>query len=145
MLNRIIFVLSLIGLGVSVFLAYEYARPIPIDCPIGGTGCEIVRKSAYSSLLGIPLPYYGITYYSILALISILSSSIKMTFLKRTQFMVATFGLLFSIYLTALEEFVIKAYCFWCVTSAIISTVIFVVALLSYKNFFRKKKHENTE
>ena len=41
----------------------------------------------------------------------------------------STFGILFSIYLTFLEPFVIGATCAWCVTSAILMTVLFVLTL----------------
>ncbi len=39
------------------------------------------------------------------------------------------FGLLFSIYLTFLEPFVIGAACAWCLTSAILMTVLFGLSL----------------
>jgi uncharacterized membrane protein len=43
----------------------------------------------------------------------------------------ATFGLLFSIYLTLLEPFVIGATCAWCLTSAIILTALLWLSLAS--------------
>jgi uncharacterized membrane protein len=42
-------------------------------------------------------------------------------------------GLAFTIYLTYLELFVIKAICRWCVGSAVIITLIFIVALLDWR------------
>jgi len=36
----------------------------------------------------------------------------------------------FSIYLTALEIFVIQAVCMWCVSSAIVSTVLMMLVLI---------------
>ncbi len=70
-LNRAIFVLSILGLTVSAYLAYEYSLSGPVNCPIDGGGCEIVRKSSYSSLLGIQLPYFGILFYLVLAFLSV--------------------------------------------------------------------------
>jgi uncharacterized membrane protein len=40
-----------------------------------------------------------------------------------------TFGVLFSIYLTFLEPFVIGATCAWCLSSAILMTVLFWLSL----------------
>lgn len=132
-LYYIIFILSLLGLGVSAFLAYEYALPTPIICPLGGSGCETVKNSVYSNLLGIPLPYWGMTFYLIMTgLIFLIIEKGTTKLLKKLLLTVAISGLLFSIYLTALEEFVINAYCFWCVISAIITTVIFVVTVIIF-------------
>jgi uncharacterized membrane protein len=46
---------------------------------------------------------------------------------------VATTGLIFSAWLTYLELFEIHAICQWCVISAIIVTVIFLVSLADYR------------
>jgi uncharacterized membrane protein len=45
-------------------------------------------------------------------------------------FVLGTTGVLVSGYLTALELFVIHAICMWCVISAIIATLIFVLCWL---------------
>jgi uncharacterized membrane protein len=42
-------------------------------------------------------------------------------------------GLLFSIYLSYLQLFEIKAICFWCVISALIKLGIWVAALLDWR------------
>ena len=42
-------------------------------------------------------------------------------------------GFAFTVYLTYLELFVIKAICRWCVGSAVIITLIFFVALLDWR------------
>ena len=42
-------------------------------------------------------------------------------------------GVLFSLYLTSIELFVLHAICRWCVGSAAIITLIFVVALLDWR------------
>jgi len=42
--------------------------------------------------------------------------------------LLAVFGTLFSIYLTSLELFAIKAICLWCLSSAVITTLIMILA-----------------
>jgi len=42
-------------------------------------------------------------------------------------------GLVFSIYLTWLELFVIRAICQWCVVSAILVLCMFILAILDYR------------
>ena len=139
LINRAIFGLSILGLIISAYLAYEYSLSTPIGCPIGG-GCETVRQSAFSSMFGIPIPYFGIAFYLSLAIFSITRVldlfDGKIKFLIR---LIAVVGFLFGAYLTFLEAFVIHAYCFWCVSSFIISTLILVLTILESLKFYEKR------
>lgn len=129
LINYLLFVLSLAGLFVSSYLAYEYSLPGSITCPIGGSGCQTVRLSEYSQMFGISVPYYGILFYLVLSVASVAMITKSDLVFQRLRFLMILSGLLYSIYLTGLETFVIKAYCFWCVISAIIVTVMFFVSL----------------
>lgn len=130
-LNRIIFVFSILGLIISAFLTYEYLQPTPVVCPLTGNGCELVRKSEYSQILGISIPYIGIIYYFLTAIVSIyLSQNYKKIFDKLRLF-AAFLSFMFGVYLTYLEAYVIKAYCFWCISSFVISIIILALALKS--------------
>lgn len=132
-INRLIFIFSLLGLGVSAFLLYEYSLSTPVICPLGG-GCDIVRTSPYSSFLGISLPVLGIAFYLIVAILSIIrSQKLSSKILLKLQLLISAAGVGFGIYLTSLEAFVIKAYCFWCVLSFIISIVILVLVSIHKK------------
>jgi len=57
----------------------------------------------------------------------------------------ALFGTIFSIYLTYLELFVIKAVCMWCVSSAIIITLLLLFSLNSTLNVFAFLEEEDLE
>lgn len=133
--NRLIFVLSLLGLAVSAFLFYEYTFAGAVICPTGA-GCDIVRASPYSYLLGIPLPLFGMVFYLGMAILAVVSShDLPTKMVKKLQFLMAFSGVAFGVYLTYLEAFVIRAYCFWCVLSFIISLVILLLILLRRKGF----------
>lgn len=135
--NRIIFILSLVGLLVSVFLFYEYNIAGTIICPTG-EGCDIVRISPYSSFLGISIPLLGIVFYFTMAILSVVHShDLPRKLARKLQLLVAVIGVGFGVYLTYLEAFVIKAYCFWCVLSFMISLGI-LGSLLS-----ARKPHDN--
>src|SRR5438270_729657 len=128
MLNRLIFFFSLFGLMVSAYLAYEYLQPTPIHCPLAGTGCETVRNSAYSKFFGLSIPYLGIFYYFVLGGLSIAHTT-KATsqLLHKLQLVFTTAAFTFSLYLTYLEASLIHAYCFWCLISFMIASVIFAL------------------
>jgi uncharacterized membrane protein len=131
--NYLIFGLSLLGLAVSSYLAYEYLLSGPIGCPIGGSGCEMVRLSSFSNFFGVSVPLLGVAYYLVIAALTILILDQKKPIFTRALFFWSAGGFLFSVYLTSLEAFIIKAYCFWCLTSAIIATTIFVLTAARYK------------
>lgn len=137
--NRLVFIFSLLGLGVASFLFYEYSLSGPIFCPTG-KGCDIVRASPYSSFLGIPIPLMGIAYYLTMAVLSVVHShKLPHWLVRKLQFWASAAAVLFGVYLTYLEAFVIGAYCFWCVTSFIISIAVLLALTLSKK----ETAHEN--
>jgi protein-disulfide isomerase/rhodanese-related sulfurtransferase/uncharacterized membrane protein len=122
---------SLLGLFDSLYLLWVYTSPSrPIVCL--GTGCDAVRASSYARPFGVPMPIFGVAAYLVLGLL-ILAENLSSQRLGRTlQYAVICIsggGFLFSLYLTALEKFVIHAWCAWCVTSAIVVTCIFVLSL----------------
>lgn len=132
--NRIIFVLSLLGLLVASFLFYEYNIAGSVVCPTG-QGCDIVRASPYSRFFGISIPILGVVFYLAMAILSVLRSYIFLNRLVfRLQLLGAVVGVGFGVYLTYLEIFVIKAICFWCALSFIISIVILLSVIKSRKS-----------
>ena len=137
-MNRTIFFFSLIGLVISAFLAYEYLLPTPVVCPLGGTGCEAVRRSEYSHFLGISIPYLGVIFYLFIAGVSIFLTQSYKKIIDLIRAAVALSGLLFGLYLTYLEAFKIHDYCFWCVSSFVVSGIIWLLASMSVL-----KKDEN--
>lgn len=128
-MNRLIFIFSLLGFAVSSFLLYEYNLSGPILCPTGA-GCDIVRASSYSAFLGISIPILGVVFYLTMAVLSVIHShDLPTKLIKKFQLIFALGGVGFGVYLTYLEAFVIKAFCFWCVTSFIISLIILLLIL----------------
>ncbi len=131
--NRLIFVLSLLGLGVASFLFYEYHIAGTIVCPTG-QGCDIVRLSPYSSFFGISIPLLGIIFYLTMAVLSVMRTQALSAKIHTLQLLIAVFGVGFGVYLTYLEIFVIKAICFWCVLSFIISIGVLLSVIITRKN-----------
>ncbi|HEV2178598.1 MAG TPA: thioredoxin domain-containing protein [Terriglobia bacterium] len=130
-----LFALSLLGLFDSLYLLWVYTSPSrPLVCL--GTGCDVVRATAYAHLAGHPLPVYGVALYAALAILVFAESLTLSSQLARLErlavVLLAGGGFLFSVYLTGLEAFVINAWCAWCVASAIIVTLMFVLALIDF-------------
>jgi uncharacterized membrane protein len=125
--------LSLAGFFVSLYLyLYKIGQIGTLACGTGG--CETVQTSPFSRFLGLEVALYGVIGYLVLLVLS-------MDMLRRPVAGISSrllpilsgVGLAFTIYLTYLELFVIKAICRWCVGSAVIITLIFIVALLDWR------------
>jgi hypothetical protein len=120
--------LALIGLLVAAYLAYiETTNTAAICGPVGD--CNTVQQSPYASLFGVlPIGVLGMIGY-----VGILSGWLFMqygppdwrTYASLSIWALAAGGTLFSIYLTFLEPFVIGATCMWCLTSAMVMTLLF--------------------
>lgn len=123
----IIPVLALIGLGIAAYMSYvEVTRTDAVCGPIGD--CNTVQDSIYAKIFGVSVGIIGIAgYLAIMAgwLVQIYGPENLKTLAKRGIWTMGWFGILFSIYLTFLEPFVIGASCAWCLSSAAVMTLIF--------------------
>lgn len=136
-INRLTFILSLIGFAISGYLAFEYSQSGPIACPIGGTGCEIVRKSQFSKLFGIDLPYFGLAFYLTLASLSVFLVQSFTKSINIFRLVISFLGFVFGLYVTLLEAFIINAWCIWCVVSFIVSLIILILCMESVRGKLR--------
>jgi uncharacterized membrane protein len=118
-------VLTVVGLGLASYLTYVHYSGIKPACSLGGS-CEKVQTSAYSHLAGVPVALMGlIGYVSIIILL--LAPETEVT--RFATVAVTTIGFGFSAYLTYRELFSIHAICEWCVSSAVIMTVLVSLAV----------------
>lgn len=129
-------VLALVGLLVAAYLSmYKLGMVGIIQCEIGG--CEKVQTSRYSYFLGLPVAYYGVAAY--VAILAVAMLGVQPRFVRARWVALALFamsaaGVLFSAYLTYLEAAVIHAWCQWCVISAVLITLIFLLSLPGLRN-----------
>jgi uncharacterized membrane protein len=128
---RAMVVLAMLGLAVAAYLTYIHYAGIKPLCGKGGGSCEIVQTSQYSRLAGVPVALIGLLGY-VAILGSLLAPEGEQTRLASVAFTLIGFG--FSAYLTYRELFSIHHLCEWCLSSAIIVTIL---ALLSIVRFLR--------
>ncbi len=133
-INRIIFVLAIIGILISGYVAFTWLTQSPIVCLTGG--CETVRKAPAAWPFGIPFPLFGLTGYTTIAILAFLKTINKSPVIDKILVGMGGFGVLLVSYFTYLEAFVIKGFCMWCVISTINMVTIFFLAL---KNISTKK------
>lgn len=124
--------LALAGLGVAGYLAYVETQAVPAVCgPVGD--CNAVQSSAYARLFGV-LPIGVLGALGDLSILAAWAWGRRGTeepavCAPLSVFAMALLGVLFSLYLTYLEPFVIRAVCAWCLTSTVIITLLMLVSL----------------
>lgn len=128
-LNRTIFILSLAGFFMAIYVLQSFLRQTSIVCI--SSGCEVVRKSLYSYPFGIPVPAFGLVGYALLALLSFLRTTSTRKELLYAMLGIALFGVCFVTWFTLTELFLIKAICTWCAISAINMVIIFILTYAS--------------
>jgi len=124
--------LCLFGLVVAGYLAYVETAQVSAVCgPVGD--CNTVQQSEYARLFGIlPIGVLGVAGYVmiVVAWLGIRFGRNGIENLGALALLGMTLaGTLFSVYLTFLEPFVIGATCAWCLTSAILMTLLMLLSL----------------
>lgn len=104
----------------------------------GNRGCEKVQTSAYSVVMGVPVALLGLLMYLALDVLLVWLFLTKDNVLPAVAiFGISLAGTLYSAYLTYLELYVIHAICPWCVTSAVIITLLFLLSIAEMSRFYR--------
>ena len=124
--------LCLAGVFLSAYLwLFTLGKIGTLAC--GSGGCETVQLSPYARFMGVEVALIGLVGYFGLLVLGLLSLQPRFAASGwPVQLLAALSGaaVLFAGYLTYLELFVIHAICRWCVTSAVIIVLIFVLSLL---------------
>jgi uncharacterized membrane protein len=124
--------LSVIGIVIAAYLTYVEASGTEAVCgPVGD--CNTVQQSKYALLFGIiPVGGIGLAGYVAIILAWVVGKYWHDPLAQWAKIAVlgmSIFGTIFSIYLTFLEPFVIGATCAWCLTSAVIITILMWLSL----------------
>jgi len=122
--------LVVLGLIVAGYLAYVETQQVTAICgPVGD--CNAVQQSEFALLFGfLPIAVLGLIGYVGIGTawaVARFGSGLWVHLAKLALVGMAWFGMAFSIYLTFLEPFVIGATCAWCLTSAVVMTLLFWV------------------
>lgn len=127
-------VLALLGALLAAYLTLHDMGIIgTLAC--GSGDCEIVQSSRWSMLLGVHVAVWGVAYYALIFLVAMAGTQAQFAEDHRLSLALVGltgWGVIFSGWLTYLELFRIHAICRWCVGSATIVAVLFVLSVLDY-------------
>jgi len=110
-------VLAVAGVALSALsLQRHYAKSATAFCEVGETfSCDIVNRSEYSTVMGIPVAGIGIVGYGVLLALATVYRSRAETPMRLLGAAVA--GLAFASYLTYVEGYVLQTWCILCLSS----------------------------
>ncbi|MEK7528379.1 MAG: vitamin K epoxide reductase family protein [Patescibacteria group bacterium] len=123
----ILVLLSMVGLAAATYLMYKHYS-IPTGqgfCNLSATiSCDIVNQSTYAEIYGIPVSGIGALGYVAFFLLSLgllsgfnfskINSHLTVRNVTKVFLLLVFLGLLFSIYLTGVEIFILYAFCPFC-------------------------------
>jgi uncharacterized membrane protein len=116
--------LAALGVAIAAYLAYARYTDTTIACTTGG--CDVVQRSDYAELFGIPVVLLGLGAY-----VFLLGTALFTIELARLSGAVAAVsGALFAGYLLVAQLFVIDAVCQWCVASDVVIALLAVACVL---------------
>jgi uncharacterized membrane protein len=88
-----------------------------------GSACDAVLSSRWSTLFGMPTSFWGFLTYALLAAIAWNKRSESQW---KVAWIISLFGLLYSLYLTWVSLFEVRAACPYCLSSLALMTAIFI-------------------
>ena len=125
-------IVALAGFGLASYIYQKKHTKRPLVCPMRGS-CDFVTQSDYSKFLGIPVEALGMVYYMavfLLHAIVLVNPELFTPAVVLVSLVTSTMAILFSLYLIAVQAFVLRLWCTWCVCSALLCATIFVATFL---------------
>jgi uncharacterized membrane protein len=122
-----IFGLAVVGLLLSAVSLVSHYRTSPTSfCDVSASfDCDLVNRSVFSEIAGIPVAGIGVAGY---ILLMVLSRKARDRRLSLFMLLSALGGLAFALYLTYIEAYILEAWCIFCLGSL---GAITAIALLS--------------
>jgi uncharacterized membrane protein len=130
----VIAILAILGIVVSsVSLTHHYRKSKTSFCDFGESfNCDIVNRSEYSTIAGVPVALIGILGY--LALLAFATFYRDKAETPGILVVGSLGGLGFALYLSYVEKYVLFAWCILCLSSL---ALIFTITVLSILLFLR--------
>lgn len=127
-LSLAIALLAILGIAVSsVSLDHHYRKSKTSYCDFGESfNCDIVNRSEYSTIAGVPVALIGIVGYAALLAFTTFYRAKAET--PAILVLGSLAGLGFALYLTYVEKFILSVWCILCLSSL---AVIFAITILS--------------
>ena len=132
---KVLICLSILGILLATYLFYNFlTKPFVESCYLNShINCDAVTKGSLSKLFGIPVSLIGLVGYVVILLSSIFKK-------KLLVLGMSTFGMVFCLFITYQEIFILKVICPVCLTCQLVMLTIFLLVIYLNVNFKKNKK-----
>ena len=126
--------LTLVGAVDAGYLLVQTVSGKAVVCPSVPIGrfnlnqCNIVLATPYAKFMGLPTAFYGLVAYLFFAILVLYELTNRRLGAIKLLMYLSGLGVLISAYFIYLQFFVINALCFYCLTSATVMTLIFILS-----------------
>lgn len=118
-------ILAFLGFLDAIYLTVIHYKHIIPPCTISHGGCEVVLTSQFATIGSIPIALFGAAYYFTVftAILSYKQSRYK--WLITFSLWITGVGLLVSLFLVAIQIFVLHSFCQFCLGSEVVTFLLF--------------------
>jgi uncharacterized membrane protein len=115
-------IVSLLGLADAIYLTIEHVAGRSVKCTLV-SGCSEVLSSQYAAVAGMPLALLGaVAYFTVFSLATLAAFEYKVA--GKLLPVVVSLMFITSLWLIYLQAFVIKAFCQFCLLSALVTFIL---------------------
>jgi len=125
------------GIALSIASLYShYATSVTEYCDLNQMfNCDIVNRSKFSEIFGIPVAFVGLIGYVVLLGITFKKNRV----LDILRFYMSLAGLMFALYLAYIEEHILRTGCLLCIGSLIAIAGISLASAAEIWRFSKKQ------
>ena len=129
-------VISLAGIGISIYLLIVHYEPQALVCARSGVvNCEKVLTSPQSVIFGIPVPIFGLAFFAGMTVLS-LPAAWRSTsaWLARGRVAAVVVGMGMVLYLISQEALTLHAICLWCTSVHVLTFAMFLIVITGWED-----------
>jgi uncharacterized membrane protein len=125
---------ALFGMAIASYDCYMIYTGQLLWCPPPIDGCNTVAYSPHGRIFGVPIGYFGLTFYSVMFLLAaLLAFASSSRGLRLVVLFYAALGVCGSIGFMYLDLTLIRAFCIYCLISAILTVLLLLFALAHFR------------
>ena len=126
-------VLCVFGLGLSLYTLWVHYHPGALACIAAGpVDCQAVLSSPQSVITGVPVPYFGVIFFTALGVVCLPASWRSANpWVGRGRLTIAIVGIGSVLYLLATELLTVKKICLWCTGVHVVVFALFIIIVTS--------------
>ena len=131
---HLMLVFALIGIAIASYDCYAISTGQLLWCPPPIDGCNTVAYSPYGRICGVPLGCFGLIFYAImLAFAALLAFCPSSRRLRLGALVYTAIGVASSICFMYLDITLIRAFCIYCMVSAVLTLLLLIFAIVHFR------------